>query len=135
GAEPEPAEAHRVHVGLEHPVAALAVALGDVHRGVGVADQVVRVTRPRVLRDGDSQARADGELLVLEPQRLQHKQLTIRASLGIAIAQDARTGDADDLIRNADAAMYIAKRDGKGGYRMFEPDMHAVGLGRLGLRA
>ena len=32
--------------------------------------------------------------------------------------------DAEELIRNADAAMYIAKRDGKGGYRLFEPAMH-----------
>jgi diguanylate cyclase (GGDEF)-like protein/PAS domain S-box-containing protein len=70
-----------------------------------------------------------------EPLRIEHKQLTIRASIGIAIAHDARTGDADDLIRNADAAMYIAKRDGKGGYRMFEPEMHEVVLARLELRA
>ena len=30
-----------MHRRLEQPVAALAVALGDVHRGVGVADQLV----------------------------------------------------------------------------------------------
>ena len=70
-----------------------------------------------------------------EPLRLQGKQLSVRASLGIAVAQDATAGDADDLIRNADAAMYIAKRDGKGGYRLFEPEMHEVVLARLELRA
>jgi diguanylate cyclase (GGDEF)-like protein len=70
-----------------------------------------------------------------EPIRLQGKQLSVRASLGIAVAQDAGSGDADDLIRNADAAMYIAKRDGKGGYRLFEPEMHQVVLARLELRA
>jgi EAL domain-containing protein (putative c-di-GMP-specific phosphodiesterase class I) len=43
--------------------------------------------------------------------------------------------DADELIRNADAAMYIAKRDGKGGYRIFEPAMHEGVLERLELRA
>ena len=43
--------------------------------------------------------------------------------------------DADELIRNADAAMYIAKRDGKGGYRLFEPAMHEGVLARLELRA
>jgi hypothetical protein len=39
--------------------------------------------------------------------------------------------DADELTRNADAAMYIAKRDGKGGYRLFEPTMHEGVLARL----
>jgi EAL domain-containing protein (putative c-di-GMP-specific phosphodiesterase class I) len=39
------------------------------------------------------------------------------------------------MIRNADAAMYIAKRDGKGGYRLFEPAMHEGVLARLELRA
>ena len=43
--------------------------------------------------------------------------------------------DADELIRDADAAMYIAKRDGKGGYRLFEPAMHEGVLARLELRA
>jgi EAL domain-containing protein (putative c-di-GMP-specific phosphodiesterase class I) len=66
--------------------------------------------------------------------QLEQKQLVVRASLGIAMAQDA-TIDADELIRNADAAMYIAKRDGKGGYRLFEPAMHEVVLQRLELRA
>ena len=45
------------------------------------------------------------------------------------------TADADELIRNADAAMYIAKRDGKGGYRLFAPAMHEEVLERLELRA
>ena len=31
--------------------------------------------------------------------------------------------------------MYIAKRDGKGGYRLFEPEMHTGVLARLELRA
>ena len=38
------------------------------------------------------------------------------------------------MIRDADAAMYIAKRDGKGGYRLFEPAMHEGVLARLELR-
>src|SRR5204863_3591898 len=44
------------------------------------------------------------------------------------------TASADELIRNADAAMYIAKRDGKGTYRLFEPAMHEGVLERLELR-
>jgi diguanylate cyclase (GGDEF)-like protein/PAS domain S-box-containing protein len=70
-----------------------------------------------------------------EPLRLDQKHLVIRASLGIAMAEGSKPADADELIRNADAAMYIAKRDGKGGYRLFEPAMHEVMVARLELRA
>jgi diguanylate cyclase (GGDEF)-like protein/PAS domain S-box-containing protein len=70
-----------------------------------------------------------------EPLRLDQKQLVVRASLGIALADGTANADADELIRNADAAMYIAKRDGKGGYRLFEPAMHEGVLARLELRA
>jgi diguanylate cyclase (GGDEF)-like protein/PAS domain S-box-containing protein len=70
-----------------------------------------------------------------ETLRLDGKELIVRASLGIAVAGNGGGAEADDLIRNADAAMYIAKRDGKGGYRMFEPAMHEVVLARLEMRA
>ena len=43
GAELVTREHHRVHLGLEHAVGALAVGLGAVHRGVGVADQLLGV--------------------------------------------------------------------------------------------
>jgi EAL domain-containing protein (putative c-di-GMP-specific phosphodiesterase class I) len=59
----------------------------------------------------------------------------IRASLGISIAESGTATDADELIRNADAAMYIAKGEGKGGYRIFEPAMHERVLARLQLQA
>ena len=32
--------------------------------------------------------------------------------------------DAEELLRNADVAMYMAKRERKGSYRVFEPAMH-----------
>jgi diguanylate cyclase (GGDEF)-like protein len=60
------------------------------------------------------------------------KELAVRASAGISVAEG---GDADELLRDADAAMYIAKRDGRGGYRLFEPAMHEGVLARLELRA
>ncbi|MGA9859655.1 MAG: EAL domain-containing protein [Solirubrobacteraceae bacterium] len=69
------------------------------------------------------------------PLQLEHNDLTIRASLGISVAEAGTVTDADELIRNADAAMYIAKADGKGGYRVFEPAMHERVLARLELRA
>jgi diguanylate cyclase (GGDEF)-like protein/PAS domain S-box-containing protein len=69
------------------------------------------------------------------PLELDEKHLVIRASLGISIAEPGHPVDADELIRNADAAMYIAKSDGKGGYRLFEPAMHDRVVARLALRA
>jgi len=69
------------------------------------------------------------------PLLVEEKEIVVQASLGISVADYDSTLDADQLISNADAAMYIAKRDGKGTYRMFEPEMHAGVLARLELRA
>ena len=85
------------------------------------------------------QSAADTAERILEalaaPLSVEHKQLAVRASLGISVVGGDATADADELIRNADAAMYIAKREGKGGYRLFEPAMHEGVLERLELRA
>lgn len=51
--------------------------------------------------------------------------LTITASIGIAAARDA-SDCASDVIRNADVAMYMAKANGKAGFAVFDPGMHAV---------
>ncbi len=63
------------------------------------------------------------------------QELTVRASIGISIFAGASTADAEELIRDADAAMYVAKRDDKGSIRLFEPEMHASVLARIELRA
>ena len=69
------------------------------------------------------------------PMNVEQTELLVRCSIGISVAQGEAPSDADELTRNADAAMYIAKRDGKGGYRLFEPAMHEGVLQRLELRA
>ena len=52
----------------------------------------------------------------------------VGATIGISIFPDhGRT--ADDLVRAADMAMYAAKHDGRGGVRMFTPDL-ATALGK-----
>jgi diguanylate cyclase (GGDEF)-like protein/PAS domain S-box-containing protein len=87
----------------------------------------------------DVQAAVDVAERILEdlrrPLTVSGKELALRGSIGISILDARSTASADDLIRDADAAMYIAKRDGKGGYRLFEPEMHAGVLARLELRA
>jgi diguanylate cyclase (GGDEF)-like protein/PAS domain S-box-containing protein len=87
----------------------------------------------------DLQAAAETAERILDelsrPLELEHNTLSVRASLGISVAEPGAATDADELIRNADAAMYIAKADGKGGYRIFEPAMHERVVARLELRA
>ena len=69
-----------------------------------------------------------------QPLRAGHREIALRCSLGISVLGPDGTVGADEMIRDADAAMYIAKRDGKGAYRTFEPQMHEGVLERLELR-
>jgi diguanylate cyclase (GGDEF)-like protein/PAS domain S-box-containing protein len=95
-----------------------------------------------VLLEGlaSEQEAADAAERIIEalavPFPVSQKELSLRSSVGIAVlTSEGQATDADELIRNADAAMYIAKRDGKGVYRMFEPAMHEGVLARLELKA
>jgi diguanylate cyclase (GGDEF)-like protein len=51
-------------------------------------------------------------------------QLNIGVSIGIAFAPNDGE-DPDQLLKNADMALYRAKEDGRGTYRFFEPGMDA----------
>jgi diguanylate cyclase (GGDEF)-like protein/PAS domain S-box-containing protein len=51
-------------------------------------------------------------------------QLVADTSIGIALAPDDGTNP-DQLLKNADLALYGAKADGRGTYRFFEPEMDA----------
>jgi diguanylate cyclase (GGDEF)-like protein/PAS domain S-box-containing protein len=51
-------------------------------------------------------------------------QVVIGASLGIAMAP-ADGAEPDQLLRNADMALYRAKDEGRGTYHFFQPDMDA----------
>jgi predicted signal transduction protein with EAL and GGDEF domain len=68
------------------------------------------------------------------PIQIGDTEVFVRCSIGIAIT-DGELATPDELLRNADVAMYIAKRDGKGGYRLFQDSMHAEALERLEMRA
>ncbi len=62
--------------------------------------------------------------VVSEPYPIEGQQLIVGASIGIAIAT-GRDINPDQLLKNADLAMYRAKSDGRGAYRLFEPEMDA----------
>lgn len=57
--------------------------------------------------------------------------LRVTASIGIASGQRE---SADDLLRDADIALYRAKALGKDGLASFEPEMQSAVLDRLGLK-
>jgi diguanylate cyclase (GGDEF)-like protein/PAS domain S-box-containing protein len=59
------------------------------------------------------------------PIALRNTEVVISGSIGVAVFPDDG-GTIDELLRNADTAMYRAKADGKGTYRFFEADMDAA---------
>ena len=63
------------------------------------------------------------------PFQLGGHDVFISVSIGIASGRE----EAETLLRNADVAMYHAKRAGADRYARFEPQMHAARLSRLGL--
>jgi diguanylate cyclase (GGDEF)-like protein/PAS domain S-box-containing protein len=88
----------------------------------------------------DSPDAADAAVRILQaleiPMEIEGKQVFASASVGICLVdRDAAAPEAADLLRNADVAMYMAKRDSKGSYRVFEPTMHERVVERLELRA
>ncbi len=92
------------------------------------------------VRDAQEAADSAERLLesLTEPIQLPEKELSQRCSMGIAVIEEGvvnADANADTLIRDADAAMYIAKSDGMGSYRLFEPAMHQGVLARLELRS
>jgi diguanylate cyclase (GGDEF)-like protein len=78
--------------------------------------------------EADAPAAAQRILASLrEPIDIGGRMVTVTASVGIA----SGTSRADDVLRNADVAMYRAKAGGKGRYESFEPQMHVDLLERL----
>jgi len=77
----------------------------DLKRATAMAERLVRELRQPYLIDGH--------------------HVSVTASIGIASAIDG-SESAADLVRNADVAMYMAKANGKAGFAMFDPGMHAA---------
>ena len=61
---------------------------------------------------------------IREPYDCLGHQVTTDASIGVALAPD-HGADLEQILKNADMAMYAAKSAGRRTYRFFEPDMDA----------
>ncbi|HEY3190173.1 MAG TPA: EAL domain-containing protein [Solirubrobacteraceae bacterium] len=142
------------------PLAVLFLDIDDFKRindslGHTAGDQVLTELGDRLrecVRGGDTAARLGGdEFAVLlentedagvvvhritvgmrKPFFVEGKELRISASIGICKSRLADEG-ADELLRNADAAMYSAKGRGRGRSAEFKPAMHATAVRRLDL--
>jgi len=89
----------------------------------------------------DSTGPADGVLVaerllaaLAEPVEFAGRAIRVGASLGVA-RWTGPDRDADDLIRDADVAMYAAKAAGRARYRLFEPSLRRAAIARAELEA
>jgi diguanylate cyclase (GGDEF)-like protein/PAS domain S-box-containing protein len=67
------------------------------------------------------------------PFELPHGEVTATASIGVATTAEA--ADAQDLLRHADLAVYVAKDAGKDRWRRYESSLHSAVVERHKLRA
>jgi len=148
-----------------HGLAVLFIDLDDFKAvndtlGHGAGDRVLTIVSERLrktVRAGDTAARMGGdEFAVLledtddpavatdvagrildairEPLQVGDTEIVVHASLGIALSSgSAQT--ADELLRDADLAMYLAKSEGKDRMVTFEPGHGDVALERVQLKA
>jgi diguanylate cyclase (GGDEF)-like protein len=107
----------------------VAERLGAVLGGDGQAGRLggdeFQAIFPGIGEEGRLAAIADRLIASLSAPYLVHgHQVTIGASVGIAISRLGRTYR-QALVKEADLALYAAKRAGRGTSRFFEPEMHA----------
>ncbi|MDE2377184.1 GAF domain-containing protein [Bradyrhizobium sp.] len=84
----------------------------------------------------DDVQRIATDLLVAlgQPMELAGHECHTTASIGIAM-YPANGADAQTLTKNADMAMYLAKEDGKNGYRFFSKEVTTQSIERLSLES
>jgi diguanylate cyclase (GGDEF)-like protein len=63
--------------------------------------------------------------IVGQPHNIDGHEVTVGASVGITIARPGEMST-ENLLKSADLAMYSAKSEGRGTYRIFDPQMDAI---------
>jgi diguanylate cyclase (GGDEF)-like protein len=120
----------------------LLVALADRLRACvnGAGHFVARVGGDEfvvVVRDssGADELTALAEAMLAElnkPVRLDGHELAVSASIGI-VEQPTRDADPEELLRAADATLYLAKADGRARYAVFDSERNAQQVLQYGL--
>ncbi|MTJ83282.1 MAG: EAL domain-containing protein [Telmatospirillum sp.] len=84
------------------------------------------------IRDCGDLGRLAGKLLraINDPVHLDGKEIVVTASIGIAVYPNDGI-DANDLLKNADAAMFQAKRSGRNEFRFYTPELTVVAARNL----
>ena len=154
---------HALNADADHRIAVLFLDLDDFKAvndtlGHDIGDQLLAAVGARIastLRPGDTVARLGGDEFAVLLKNMEDEQIALRvadritrqlvppfaiggkeismhASIGIA---GLVTGEeaADDLVRNADVAMYIAKSKGKARYVEYEASLASAALERMEL--
>ncbi len=80
--------------------------------------------------DGSELAALRIQAALRAPFRVGDSEMQVHASIGIATGS-LRTHTCDDVLRDADLAMYFAKRKGKDRFELFFPAMHENATRRL----
>jgi diguanylate cyclase (GGDEF)-like protein len=106
-----------------------AVRPGDVVGRLG-GDEFVLLLDGLARETAATEAEIVAERILVslaEPMTIRGRPVFISASIGVAVAA-GHDRDADDLLRDADIAMYRAKAAGKAQVVLFEPSMSIDGL-------
>lgn len=109
---------------------AIAMRMRDA---IGPADKIARLGGDEfaILQTGVDQPQSAPMLAqklietVSRPCCIEGYDVVVGASIGIAFGH-ARLSTSDHLLKSADLAMYSAKADGRGTYRVFDPQMESV---------
>ncbi|MDQ3938046.1 MAG: EAL domain-containing protein [Chloroflexota bacterium] len=121
------------HAAGDHLLTVVAGRLRDLMRPQDTAARLGGDEFGVILEDAsEEQARRIADRLLealTKPTRFQNHDVVTGASIGVACTGSV-PHDADELIKNADAAMYVAKGQGRQRVVTFEPDMRSILLQR-----
>jgi diguanylate cyclase (GGDEF)-like protein/PAS domain S-box-containing protein len=128
---------------LGHAVgdAVLTTIAQRLTRAVRSADTVARIGGDEfaiLLEDGRTDAdaaKAAGRILAAMSRPIHASGAEVEVTASIGIAYDEGGADPTHVLRNADIAMYLAKRAGKDRFEIFESAMHVQVVERLQLEA